>query len=119
MKARRAVSLCLLVLLAATVPLLARGKKKVAVLEFDTSAVQSSVQKVLGQEANAGHELTRQIGAYLDIDGIYKLVDHNKIEKTLSHKKFGNLDYTLLWQALFELPRICQNRFHSQMVYWP
>ena len=94
MKARRTVSLCLLVLLAAAVPLLARGKKKVAVLDFDTSAVQSSVQKVLGQDADVGHELTRLVGAYLDIDGIYQLVDHNKIEKALSHKKFRNLDYT-------------------------
>lgn len=94
MKARRTVSLCLLVLLAASVPLLARGKKKIAVLDFDTSAVQTSVRKMFGQNYNVGGELSRQVEAYFEVDGLYRLVERKKIEKTLSHKKFRNLDYT-------------------------
>ena len=91
-KAGRVITFCLLVLLAATVPLAARGKKKILVLGFEDAAVQKSVQRIFGAEVEVGRGLSALVEHYLLLDGTYKVIPRKKLEKALAKKKFANFD---------------------------
>lgn len=91
-RASRVITFSLLVLLAATVPLAARGKKKILVLGFEDAAVQKSVQRIFGAEVAVGRGLSALVEHYLLLDGTYKVIPRKKLEKALAKKKFANFD---------------------------
>ena len=94
MTARRVLVFAVVVLLGFSAQAVAGGKKKIAVLDLDSAAVQKSAQKIFGAEVNIGRGISGLVTEYLAVDGTYKLVDRAKIEKTLAKRKFAGLDYS-------------------------
>ena len=89
MKTRKLSALCVMVLLGVSLPVWAGGKKKVVVLDFDSAAVQKSVQRIFGAQVDVGRGLSELVAQYLDVDGTYQPVEREKVEKVLSKQEFA------------------------------
>jgi curli biogenesis system outer membrane secretion channel CsgG len=94
MKTRKLFALCVMVLLSVSLPVWAGGKKKVVVLDFDSVAVQKSVQRIFGAQVDVGRGLSELVAQYLDVDGTYQPVEREKVEKVLAKQEFAQLDLT-------------------------
>lgn len=94
MKMRKLSALCVMVLLGVSLPVWAGGKKKVVVLDFDSVAVQKSVQRIFGAQVDVGRGLSELVAQYLDVDGTYQPVEREKVEKVLAKQEFAQLDLT-------------------------
>ncbi len=94
MKTRKLFALCVMVLLSVSLPVWAGGKKKVVVLDFDSAAVQKSVQRIFGAQVDVGRGLSELVAQYLDVDGTYQPVEREKVEKVLARQEFAQLDLT-------------------------
>lgn len=94
MKARRHLALWVVVLLGVSVQAEARGKKKVLVLDFDSTAVQQSVQTIFGSDVNVGRGLSDLVAQYLNVDGTYESIGRDKLEKVLAKTEFANLNFS-------------------------
>ena len=94
MKTRKLFALCVMVLLGVSLPVWAGGKKKVVVLDFDSAAVQKSVQRIFGAQVDVGRGLSELVAQYLDVDGTYQPVEREKVEKVLAKQEFAQLDLT-------------------------
>ncbi len=94
MKTRKLFALCVMLLLGVSLPVWAGGKKKVVVLDFDSAAVQKSVQRIFGAQVDVGRGLSELVAQYLDVDGTYQPVEREKVEKVLAKKEFAQLDLT-------------------------
>ena len=94
MKTRKLFALCVMFLLGVSLPVWAGGKKKVVVLDFDSVAVQKSVQRIFGAQVDVGRGLSELVAQYLDVDGTYQSVEREKVEKVLAKKEFAQLDLT-------------------------
>ena len=94
MKTRKLFALCVMVLLSVSLPVWAGGKKKVVVLDFDSVAVQKSVQRIFGAQVDVGRGLSELVVQYLDVDGTYQPVEREKVEKVLAKQEFAQLDLT-------------------------
>ena len=94
MKTRKLFTLCMMVLLGVSLPVWAGGKKKVVVLDFDSAAVQKSVQRIFGSQVDVGRGLSELVAQYLDVDGTYQPVEREKVEKVLAKQEFAQLDLT-------------------------
>ena len=94
MKTRKLFALCVMVLLGVSLPVWAGGKKKVVVLDFDSVAVQKSVQRIFGAQVDVGRGLSELVAQYLDVDGTYQPVEREKVEKVLAKQEFAQLDLT-------------------------
>lgn len=94
MKTRKLFALCVMLLLGVSLPVWAGGKKKVVVLDFDSVAVQKSVQRIFGAQVDVGRGLSELVAQYLDVDGTYQPVEREKVEKVLARQEFAQLDLT-------------------------
>lgn len=94
MKTRKLFALCVMLLLGVSLPVWAGGKKKVVVLDFDSVAVQKSVQRIFGAQVDVGRGLSELVAQYLDVDGTYQPVEREKVEKDLARQEFAQLDLT-------------------------
>ncbi|MCH7986206.1 MAG: hypothetical protein IH847_06445 [Acidobacteria bacterium] len=94
MKTRKLFALCVMFLLGVSLPVWAGGKKKVVVLDFDSVAVQKSVQRIFGAQVDVGRGLSELVAQYLDVDGTYQPVEREKVEKVLARQEFAQLDLT-------------------------
>ena len=94
MKTRKLFALCVMLLLGVSLPVWAGGKKKVVVLDFDSAAVQKSVQRIFGAQVDVGRGLSELVAQYLDVDGTYQPVEREKVEKVLARQEFAQLDLT-------------------------
>ena len=94
MKTRKLFALCVMLLLGVSLPVWAGGKKKVVVLDFDSVAVQKSVQRIFGAQVDVGRGLSELVAQYLDVDGTYQPVEREKVEKVLAKQEFAQLDLT-------------------------
>ncbi len=94
MKTRKLFALCVMFLLGVSLPVWAGGKKKVVVLDFDSVAVQKSVQRIFGAQVDVGRGLSELVAQYLDVDGTYQPVEREKVEKVLAKQEFAQLDLT-------------------------
>ncbi len=94
MKTRKLSALCVMLLLGVSLPVWAGGKKKVVVLDFDSVAVQKSVQRIFGAQVDVGRGLSELVAQYLDVDGTYQPVEREKVEKVLAKQEFAQLDLT-------------------------
>lgn len=94
MKTRKLFALCVMLLLGVSLPAWAGGKKKVVVLDFDSVAVQKSVQRIFGAQVDVGRGLSELVAQYLDVDGTYQPVEREKVEKVLAKQEFAQLDLT-------------------------
>lgn len=94
MKTGKLFALCVMVLLGVSLPVWAGGKKKVVVLDFDSAAVQKSVQRIFGAQVDVGRGLSELVAQYLDVDGTYQPVEREKVEKVLAKQEFAQLDLT-------------------------
>lgn len=94
MKTRKLFAFCVMLLLGVSLPVWAGGKKKVVVLDFDSVAVQKSVQRIFGAQVDVGRGLSELVAQYLDVDGTYQPVEREKVEKVLAKKEFAQLDLT-------------------------
>ncbi len=94
MKTRKLSALCVVLLLGVSLPVWAGGKKKVVVLDFDSAAVQKSVQRIFGAQVDVGRGLSELVAQYLDVDGTYQPVEREKVEKVLAKQEFAQLDLT-------------------------
>lgn len=94
MKTRKLFALCVMLLLGVSLPVWAGGKKKVVVLDFDSAAVQKSVQRIFGAQVDVGRGLSELVAQYLDVDGTYQPVEREKVEKVLAKQEFAQLDLT-------------------------
>ncbi len=94
MKTRKLFVLCVMLLLGVSLPVWAGGKKKVVVLDFDSVAVQKSVQRIFGAQVDVGRGLSELVAQYLDVDGTYQPVEREKVEKVLAKQEFAQLDLT-------------------------
>ena len=94
MMTRKLFALCVMLLLGVSLPVWAGGKKKVVVLDFDSVAVQQSVQRIFGAQVDVGRGLSELVAQYLDVDGTYQPVEREKVEKVLAKQEFAQLDLT-------------------------
>lgn len=70
----------------------AQTKKRVAVLDFDYAAVQSSVSAVFGTNVDVGKGITDLVLTRLVNSGTYSVIERKALEKVLAEQNFSNSD---------------------------
>lgn len=82
-----------LVLLAVSVPADAQGpKKRIAVMNFDFSAVQSDVVAIFGGRQDVGKGVADLLVDRLVTDGRYSVIERKELDKIVAEQNFSNSD---------------------------
>ena len=79
-----------LMLAAAVSP--AQQKKRVAVMNFDYSTVQSSVSAIWGTNQDVGKGIADLLVDKLVNDGVYSVIERKALDKILAEQNFSNSD---------------------------
>ena len=77
-------------ILAAT--LLGQDKKRVAVMDFDYAAVQSSSDGIFGSGVDVGKSITNLLVDRLVAGGAYSVMERKAIDKTIAEQNFSSRD---------------------------
>ena len=70
----------------------AQGKKRVAILNFDYSTVQSNVSAIFGTNADIGKGIADLLVEQLVKNGSYTVIERKAIEKIVAEQNFSNSD---------------------------
>jgi curli biogenesis system outer membrane secretion channel CsgG len=70
----------------------AQQKKLVAVMDFDYATVQSGVAAMFGTNQDIGKGIADMLIGKLVNDGVYDVVERNKLDKILAEQNFSNSD---------------------------
>ena len=82
-----------LALLAASLPAGAQGpKKRIAVMNFDFSAVQSDVLSIFGGRQDVGKGVADLVVDRLVNDGRYSVIERKELDKIVAEQNFSNSD---------------------------
>jgi curli biogenesis system outer membrane secretion channel CsgG len=82
-----------LVALAASIPATAQGqKKRVAVMNFDFTAVQNDVIAIFGNRQDVGRGVSDLLVDRLVTDGRYSVIERKELDKIISEQNFSNSD---------------------------
>src|SRR3954447_15191143 len=90
----RKFPLALFLISVLTIPLSAQQKKRVAVLNFDYSTVQSSVSAIFGGNNDVGKGVADLLVEKLVKGDGYSVIERKAIDKVLSEQNFSNSDRT-------------------------
>src|SRR5579872_4318506 len=90
MKGKGIIAACLF-LLACSAPLSAQ-KKRVAVMNFDYGAVQTSVQGIFGSNQDVGKGIADMLVDKLVNGGVYSVIERKELDKILQEQNFSNSD---------------------------
>lgn len=67
-------------------------KKRVAVLDFDFSAVQSNVNAIFGTNQDVGRGVADLLVTRLVNDGVYSVIERKALDKVIGEQNFSNSD---------------------------
>src|SRR5215472_11718994 len=82
-----------LVLVAAGMPAQAQGpKKRVAVMNFDFTAVQNEVIAIFGNRQDVGRGVSDLLVDRLVTDGRYSVIERKELDKIISEQNLSNSD---------------------------
>jgi curli biogenesis system outer membrane secretion channel CsgG len=70
----------------------AQNKKRVAVMNFDYAAVQSSVNSIFGANADVGKGVADLLVTRLVNDGMYSVIERKALDKIIAEQNFSNSD---------------------------
>ena len=87
---RRAVLLLCVFVLAATAQ--AQNKKRIAVLNFDYSTVQTGVAAIFGSNQDVGKGIADLLVDKLVQGGTYSVIERKELDKILAEQNFSNSD---------------------------
>ena len=79
-------------ILACCGQLSAQQKKRVAVMNFDYGAVQTSVQGLFGSNQDVGKGIADLLVDRLVNDGVYSVIERKELDKVLQEQNFSNSD---------------------------
>jgi curli biogenesis system outer membrane secretion channel CsgG len=82
----------LLAMLTVTSGAWAQTRKRVAVMDFDFSAVQTNVNQIFGNNQDVGKGITDLMVTRLVKDGVYSVIERKAIDKIISEQNFSNSD---------------------------
>jgi curli biogenesis system outer membrane secretion channel CsgG len=88
----RKLSILACVLAAASLPLFAQAKKRVAVLNFEYGTVSSGVAAVFGTNVDVGKGIADMIVEKLVKGGKYSVIERKALDKVLAEQNFSNSD---------------------------
>jgi curli biogenesis system outer membrane secretion channel CsgG len=82
-----------LALLAASIPAGAQGpRKRIAIMNFDFSAVQSDVAAIFGGRQDVGKGVADLLVDRLVTDGRYSVIERKELDKIVAEQNFSNSD---------------------------
>ena len=67
-------------------------KKRVAVFDFDFTAIPTAIVAQLGANVDIGKGVTNLLVKYLVQDGTYSVIERNALDKIMSEQNFSNSD---------------------------
>ena len=67
-------------------------KKRVAVFDFDFTAIPTATVAQLGANVDIGKGITNLLVKYLVQDGTYSVIERNALDKIMSEQNFSNSD---------------------------
>ncbi len=67
-------------------------KKRVAVFDFDFTAIPTAIVAQLGASVDIGKGVTNLLVKYLVQDGTYSVIERNALDKIMSEQNFSNSD---------------------------
>src|SRR5271167_315935 len=67
-------------------------KKRVAVFDFDFTAIPTATVAQLGASVDIGKGITNLLVKYLVQDGTYSVIERNALDKIMSEQNFSNSD---------------------------
>lgn len=79
-------------LLAFSMALAAQQKKRVAVMNFDYGAVQTSVQSIFGTNQDVGKGIADLLVDRLVNDGVFSVIERKELDKVIQEQNFSNSD---------------------------
>jgi len=90
MYSKRLAAVLLLASVAGTAQ--AQQKKRVAVMNFEYGAVESSVQAIFGTNQDVGKGISDMLVDRLVNDGTFSVIERNQLDKILAEQNFSNSD---------------------------
>jgi Curli production assembly/transport component CsgG len=75
-----------------TAALVAQDKKRVAVMDFDYAAVQSSSDGIFGSGVDVGKSISNLLVDRLVAGGAYSVIERKAIDKIVTEQNFSNSD---------------------------
>src|SRR5689334_21181152 len=86
-------TLICLMLVAAALPAFAQGqKKRVAIMNFDFTAVQNDILTIFGGRQDVGKGVADLLVDRLVTDGRYSVIERKALDKVIAEQNFSNSD---------------------------
>lgn len=89
---RRSIIFSCVMGLVLALSLQAQAKKRVAVMNFEYGTVQSSVASIFGTNIDVGKGIADMLVDRLVNDGVYSVIEREKLDKVLAEQNFSNSD---------------------------